>query len=146
MEETFEKKSAQIQKIFAPLTTEQRYDLLIEMGRKMAPYPSHLKTENRIVSGCQSLLYLDAEMRGEHIFFRAHSEALISAGLAALLIALYSNLSPTEVLTKPPLVIKELDLIQSLSLSRSNGFAQNFLRMKQLAVQALNQSRSSSNA
>lgn len=135
MKENFEKKVAEIKKIFAPLSTEQKYLKLIEMGRSLPPFPPEQKTNERLVRGCQSELYLDAEFREGKLFFHAHSDALISAGLAALLIAAYSGEAPETILTSPPTFLTELGITASLSPSRSNGLAHIHLRMKQEALQ-----------
>lgn len=137
MPDSFEKKCEELKKIFAPLSTEQRYHTLIEMGRRLPRYPDNYKTPDRIVPGCQSLLYLNATLRDDQLFFEAHADALISAGLAALLIAVYSGESPETILTCPPTFIGELGIGSSLSPSRSNGFANILIRMKQEALKLL---------
>ena len=134
MSESLQKKSDAIKKNFASLSKQQHYDLLFQMGQQLPPFPSLLKIESSIVPGCQSTLYLHATSCDGRISFVAHSEALISAGLAALLVSLYSGESPETVLTSPPVVIEELQLTSNLSLNRSNGLANIYLRMKQLAL------------
>ncbi len=134
MSEPFQKKSEEIRRLFAPLTPEQRYLKLIEMGRHLPPYPTELKTPDRIVRGCQSILYLATEFRDGKLYFQAHSDALISSGLAALLIAVYTGEPPETVLKCPPSFISDLGLASSLSLNRSNGLAHIHLRMKQDAL------------
>lgn len=126
-----------LKKIFAPLTKEERYAALIEMGRSLPPFPEELKTADRLVKGCQSILYLAARYEDGKLFFQASADALISKGLAALLIAVYSGESPEAILTCPPGFIAELGLAESLSPNRSNGLAQIHLKMKQEAVKAL---------
>ncbi|PIS03252.1 MAG: SufE [Chlamydiae bacterium CG10_big_fil_rev_8_21_14_0_10_42_34] len=137
MSETFQKKCAEIKNKFAALSTEERYHLLMEMGRKLPPFPEDFKTPDRIVSGCQSVLYLNTSIIEGKLFFDAHTDALISAGLAALLISVYSGQSAESILKNPPSFITELGLDASLSPSRSNGLAQIHLRMKQEALKAL---------
>lgn len=134
MSDTFEEKEAFLKKKFTPLSTEERYKLLIDMGRSLSPYPFEFKTAEHIVPGCQSLLYLHAICKNGHLVFEAHSDALISAGLAAFLIALYSDQAPEVVLKRPPTLIAELGLAASLSPNRSNGLANIHLRMKQEAL------------
>jgi cysteine desulfuration protein SufE len=137
MEESFQKKCEEIKKTFAPLTTEERYQTLIEMGRSLPPFPEELKTQDRIVFGCQSTLYLNTTSQDGKLFFQAHTDALISAGLAALLITVYSN-EPAEVILKcPPTFISELGISATLSPSRSNGLSHIHLRLKQEALRFL---------
>jgi cysteine desulfuration protein SufE len=135
MTTNFERKCAEIKKSFEPLSVPERYDALMALGRSLPPYPLHLKTPDRIVAGCQSTLYLHTDVTDGKVFFQAQSDALISAGLAALLITLYSNESPETILTHPPTFLTSLNL--SLSLNRSNGLAQIHLRMKQEALKII---------
>lgn len=134
MTATFQEKCDEIKKKFAPLSTEQRYDALIEMGRRLPPFPADWKIPSRVVSGCQSTLYLYADMREGKIFFQAHSDALISLGLAAMLIAAYSGESPETILKCPPQFIAALKIGTILSPNRSNGLSHIHLRMKQEAL------------
>lgn len=137
MTNSLKEKSGNLKKIFAPLSQNQRYEELIRMGQMLAPYPDEFKTTDRLVSGCQSILYLDGKLIDGKMVFSAHADALISRGLAALLISLYSGEAPEIVLTEPPSIIEELGITTSLSLNRSNGFAHIHLKMKQIALNFL---------
>jgi cysteine desulfuration protein SufE len=137
MEETFQKKCEEMKEKFSSLTPEERYDTLIEMGRRLPLFATSLKTADRIVPGCQSTLYLSTTLKEGKLFFEVYSEALISAGLAALLIYVYSGESPETILKCPPTFIAELGLTASLSPGRSNGLAHIHLRIKQEAVKVL---------
>lgn len=138
MSETFQKKSAEIIIFFNSLgTQEARYSALIEMGRKLSPYSSELKTDDRLVPGCQSRLHLYSSYDGGLVYFRAASDALISAGLAALLVSAYSGEKPETILKEPPGFLDDLGIYASLSLNRSNGLSNIFLRMKQDALKFL---------
>ncbi|HSX10555.1 MAG TPA: SufE family protein [Chlamydiales bacterium] len=132
---SFDEKCADLKKNFAPLSTEERYDLLISLGRALPEYPATLKTSLHIVSGCQSALYLYPTFTEGKLYFQAQSDALISAGLAALLIHVYSGETPETILTSPPTFLTDLQL--TISPNRSNGLAHIHLRMKQLALEAL---------
>lgn len=132
--ETFERKCTEIKKKFASLNSQERFQTLIEMGRNLPAYPEDLKTEDRLVPGCQSILYLHVFFEDGKCYFQTDGDALISKGLAALLIILYSGESPETILTQSPTFLREIGLIDSLSPSRSNGFAQIHLRMKQEAL------------
>lgn len=92
------------------------------------------KTSERIVSGCQSIVYLSTKMDQGKIYFNAFSEALISAGLAALLIQTYNGEDPAVLIKCPPTFLQELDITSSLSPARSNGLANIYLRMQQEAL------------
>ena len=118
-------------------TPEKKYEKIIELGRHLAPYPIEYKTPDHIVKGCQSVMYLHSQFDGNKIHFQIYSEALISAGLAALLLAVYNDESPNTVLTCPPKFLDELGIFKSLSPGRSNGLASLFQRMKQDALNFL---------
>lgn len=134
MDDSFEKKCDEIKKKLGPLSAQERYQELIAMGRKLPPFPNDLKQEKFLVKGCQSALFLAARMEQQKIFFSAHSDALISAGLAALLLSIYSGQSAEAILKSPPTFIADLGLGNSLSPTRSNGLANIYLRMKQEAL------------
>ena len=116
---------------------EERYSVLIKMGRELPSYPHELKTPDKIVPGCQSILYLHASLKDGKVLFQAASDALISAGLAALLLSVYNGETAQTILTTPPDFITKLHITASLSPNRSNGLAQIHLRMKQLALSFL---------
>ncbi len=137
MSESFQKKVTRIKEIFTTLDSEKRYLALIEMGKNLPSYPKEWKTPDRIVRGCQSTLYLNATFEKGTIIFTASADALISAGLAALLIAVYSGESPDTILKCPPDFLHELGIVASLSPNRSSGLAHIHLRMKQEALKAL---------
>jgi len=120
-------------------TPEEKYSYLIEIGRALPSYPPDLRTPDRIVPGCQSTLYLHACLKEDKLFFQSQSDALISQGLAALLIQVYSGLAPQIILLNPPLFLHELGIFASLSPHRSNGLASIYARMKQEALQSLRQ-------
>ena len=137
MTNLFYEKAEGLKKKFSLLTTDERYQLLIQMGQKLSPFPEEYRTPDRIVPGCQSTLYLLSTLSDGKLYFKAQADALISAGLAALLIAAYSGESPETILTCPPDFITELGITASLSLNRSNGLANIHLRMKQEALKNL---------
>lgn len=137
--ETCLAKQKQLKQLFASLSTpEQKYHKIIELGASLPPYPPEFKAPENLVKGCQSLMHLCTQLspEGKMIFF-ADSEALISRGLAALLITIYHNESPATVLTCPPSILSEIGVQASLSPSRSNGLASLYLKMKQEALKYL---------
>ena len=122
------------QKFSSLKTPDERYALLIQMGRALPPFPSEQKTPANIVPGCQSTLYLCATLVDNKLFFSAAADALISAGLAALLIEAFSGSTPEEILTSSPTFLQELGITAALSPNRSNGLSSIYLRMKQIAL------------
>jgi cysteine desulfuration protein SufE len=126
-----------IKKKFSSLTSpDERYSYLIELGRSLPAYPIGLQTPEHQVSGCQSTLYLSAELQNGTLFFKAQSNSLISAGLAALLIAAYNGQTPEAILKNPPHFLQELGIFASLSPNRSSGLAHIYLKMKNLSLKS----------
>lgn len=118
-------------------TPHQKYEKIIEFGRELPAYPAEYKTSDCLVKGCQGIMYLHTQLKDGKIFFEAHSDALISAGLAALLLAIYNGEPPEAVLACPPKVLEELGIHGSLSPGRSNGLSSLLQRMKQDALNFL---------
>ena len=131
----FQEKTAYlIRRFSACQTAEERYQLLMELGKTLPPILAAHKTEENLVSGCQSRLYLHAEQRQGKFFFTAQSDALISAGLAALLVYAYDEEILDTILTEPPTFLQILGIHASLSPNRSAGLSHIYLKMKQLAL------------
>jgi cysteine desulfuration protein SufE len=131
-------KQEKILTLFSTCSTAQlKYEKIIELGRKLPPYPTEFKTPDRLVSGCQSQMYLHASSVDGKVHFQAYSEALISAGLAALLIAAYHAEPPEAILSCPPRFLEELGIHETLSPGRSNGLSNLFLKMKKESVKFL---------
>ncbi len=131
-------KQARVKSLFDSFQTpEQKYLKIIELGRALPPFCSSLKTEEHLVKGCQSRMYLHATFLEGKVLFQLDSEALISAGLGALLLAAYNAEPPEAILSCPPLFLGELEIHKSLSPSRSNGLSSLFLRMKKEALNFL---------
>lgn len=115
----------------------KRYEKIIELGRLLPPLPPHFKEPKFLVPGCQSRLYLHSRIQENHIIFEAEADALIANGLAYLLVAVYSDQPPETILQCRPHYLEELQISASLSLSRANGLAHLYLRMKQDALHLL---------
>ncbi|MCC5832493.1 MAG: SufE family protein [Chlamydiales bacterium] len=118
-------------------TPEEVYQKIIEWGERLPPFQTEWKREENVVHGCQSVMYLHAELRDREIFFAAASDALISAGLAAILIEAYNGTDPETVLKEPPTFLEELGIPASLTPGRANGLASLYLKMKQEALKLL---------
>jgi cysteine desulfuration protein SufE len=131
-------KQQKVKEIFVNCSTPQmKYEKIIQLGRSLPPFPLELMTPDRLVKGCQSQMYLHAWILEGKVHFQSHSEALISAGLAALLLAAYHDEPPEAILSCPPHYLEELGIHGSLSPGRSNGLSNLFLRMKQEALNFL---------
>ena len=114
-----------------------RYQYLIDLGRRLPPLAdSELVDENKI-RGCQSQVWFVAEEKDGRLTFRANSDAAIVSGLIALLLRIYSGRRPQEILATPPDFIAALQLEQHLSPTRSNGLASMLKAIRNFAAEAL---------
>ncbi len=132
-----EKKIEQIKNSFSVRSSEEKIQLLLDMGRSLSSYPNDLKIPSYQVSGCQSILYLSSRFENGIIIFNAHADALVSAGLAALMIFIYSGESPETILKTPPHFLLDLGILSSITPSRSNGLAHIHQRIKKDALKFL---------
>ena len=132
---TLFEKQQKIKEIFSQLSSPaEKYEKIIEFGKKLPPLSAFARIEQNLVQGCQSLLYLETRLETGLIYFNADSDALISKGLAALLIEVYSGQQPETIFLYPPLFLKEIGLHQALSPARSNGLASLFKKMQTVAA------------
>lgn len=113
---------------------EARYKHLIEIGRKMPPMDESLKTEDNKIKGCQSQVWLHAELVGDKIHFVADSDASIVKGIVALLVYVYSDSTPDEILSMKPSFLEDIGLREHLSMSRANGLT---AMVKQISFYAM---------
>jgi cysteine desulfuration protein SufE len=108
----------------------ERYQYLIDLGRKLPPLPEELKTDAHKVQGCQSQVWLVADGDATRLDFRSISDSAIVSGLIALLLRVYSGRSAREILDTPPRFIEAIGLAKHLSPTRSNGLAAMFQRIQ----------------
>lgn len=99
----------------------ERYQYLIELGRKIPPIPEEWQDEAHRIPGCQSQVWLEAEEREGHLFFVGASDAAIVQGLVALLLRVYSGRTREEILATSPTFLHDLGLVKALSANRGNG-------------------------
>lgn len=131
-------KQDQVRKLFAACHKEEdKYQKIIELGHQLPPLDAAYKVPENIVKGCQSIVYLHSSMENDKVRFEVESEALISAGLAAILIKVYSGETPEAILKCPPTYLEDLGISASLTPSRANGLYSIHLRMKQDALKWL---------
>ncbi|MBA3816431.1 MAG: SufE family protein [Parachlamydiaceae bacterium] len=128
-------KQNQIRSLFNALPSEDlKYQKIIELGRELTSLSLDDKIPENIVKGCQSTMYLRSELSNGVVIFDAESDALISAGLAAILIKVYSGEKPETILKCPPDFLEDLGISASLTPNRANGLYSIHLRMKQDAL------------
>ena len=101
----------------------ERYQYLIDLGRKLPVFPDEWKTEDNRLHGCQSLVWIVAEGGADRLDFRAISDSAIVSGLVYLALRVYSGRSAGEILATEPDYIADIGLAKHLSPTRSNGLA-----------------------
>ncbi|MEQ8662344.1 MAG: SufE family protein [Gammaproteobacteria bacterium] len=114
-----------------------RYQYIIDLGREAPPFPEEWKRDENRLHGCQSQVWIVSEQRGDRLHYLATSDSSIVAGLIAILLKVYSDRRPADILATPPDFIKDLQLAEHLSPTRSNGLHAMIQRVRQIAVEAL---------
>ncbi len=116
---------------------QERYRHLIELGRKLPPYPEACRTDDYLVRGCQSRVWLNPRFEGDLLYFDAASDALIVSGLVALLLRIFSGQPPAAIVAAEPQFVAAIGLSEHLSPNRSNGLFAMIRTMKAIAAQRL---------
>lgn len=111
-----------------------RYQLLIDLGSEQEPLPEEYRTDNNLIEGCQSRVWLQADFVDGKVLFRAESDALIVKGIVSLLIQVYSGHTPDEILDNEPYFVEAIGLKEHLSPTRSNGLVAMIKQMKLYAL------------
>ena len=111
-----------------------KYEYLIELGKELEPLPDSDKTEQNLIKGCQSQVWLTANYADGLVTFRADSDAIITKGIIGLLIKVLSGLSPKEIIGADLHFIDAIGLRENLSPTRSNGLVSMIKQIKMYAV------------
>ncbi len=111
-----------------------KYNYLIELGKSLPMIDDKHKVENNLIQGCQSRVWLHADFNGEIIHFTADSDAVITKGIANLLIRAFSDHTPQEILDSSTDFLAEIGLTQHLSPTRSNGMLSMIKQIKMYAL------------
>ena len=111
-----------------------RYQYIIELGRKLPSFPHEWMDDAHRVPGCQSKVWMEAVLRGGQLFFAGVSDAAIVSGLIALLLRVYSGRPPEEIVATDPVFLKELGLLEALSTNRGNGIAAMARKVREVAA------------
>lgn len=134
----FEKNISLIKESFKEFSTQESiFKVILDLGSRLENTPFSEFEETDRVIGCQSRMYVKSFFEDGSIYFKIYSDALISKGLAALLLKAYNGLSPEEILKSSPSFLTELHILTSLSLSRSNGVMSLFTEMQKLSLKHL---------
>jgi cysteine desulfuration protein SufE len=113
-----------------------RYQYLIDLGRRLPEFPEELRTDDNLIRGCQSQVWFVADEKDGRLVFRAISDAAIVSGLIALLLRIYSGRYPADILETPPDFVKALQLESHLSPTRSNGLSSMLNAIRAFAAEA----------
>jgi cysteine desulfuration protein SufE len=116
----------------------EKYEYLIELGKDLPIIAEELKTEDRLIEGCQSRVWLNAALIDGEMSFSADSDAIITKGIIGLLIRVMNHQKPEIIASNDLFFIKEIGLQEHLSPSRSNGLVGMVKRMKLEAIKSLN--------
>lgn len=112
-----------------------KYEYLIDLGKNLAPYPDSSKTDDRLIKGCQSRVWLDYQMKGGKLWFTADSDAIITKGIISLLVSIYSGRTPEEIASSDFSFIEKIGLKENLSPTRANGLASMIATIKAVAFE-----------
>ncbi len=113
---------------------EDRYKKLIELGKLLPDLPDDKKTDDSKVKGCQSQVWMHAQLVDGKVLFEADSDALLVRGLVYMLLKVYSGAKPEEIVSTPPDFVKDIGLESKLSPSRANGLYSMIKQMKYYAM------------
>ena len=128
-----EKKQAVIEEFSMYDEWLDKYEYLIELGKALEAYPEEEKTEDKLIKGCQSRVWLDYELKDGKLYFRADSDAIITKGIISLLISVYSGRTPAEIADDDFGFVNEIGLRENLSPTRANGLVSMIETIKNAA-------------
>jgi len=111
-----------------------KYQQLIELGKDLPPIDEKKRTESYLIKGCQSKVWLDAELKDGKIYFSADSDAIITKGIVALLIHVLNERTPKEIFDSELYFIDKIGLKENLSPTRSNGLVSMVKQMRLFAL------------
>lgn len=114
-----------------------KYEYIIELGRNLQDYPDELKTDDRLIKGCQSRVWLDYRIEDGRVYFSADSDAIITKGIISMLINLYSGRTPEEIISSDFSVVEKIGLKENLSPTRANGLVSMIETIRTVAAKNL---------
>jgi len=112
----------------------QRYEYIIELGKSLPLIEEQYKTEDNIIQGCQSKVWVHAELQGDKVVFTADSDAILTKGIIAILIRAFSNQKASAILDANTDFIDEIGLKEHLSPTRANGLVSMIKKLKMYAL------------
>ncbi len=112
----------------------QKYEYMIDLGKSLPLIDPSLKTDDRLIKGCQSKVWLHSELENDKVVFTADSDAIITKGIVAILIRVFSNQKPEDIVAANTDFIDEIGLKEHLSPTRANGLVSMVKQMKLYAI------------
>jgi|TARA_B100000902_G_scaffold5645_1_gene7377 cysteine desulfuration protein SufE len=112
----------------------QRYEYMIELGKSIELIDTSKKIDSNLIKGCQSKLWLHAELKNNKLIFKADSEAIITKGIAAVLLRVFSNQTPKDILNANLDFVDKIGLKEHLSPTRANGLISMIKQIKYYAL------------
>lgn len=112
----------------------QRYEYMIELGKSLPLIDEKYKTESNLIKGCQSKVWVHAEMQDEKLVFTADSDAIITKGIIAVLVRVFSNQKPKDIINADIDFIDDIGLKEHLSPTRANGLVSMIKQLKMYAL------------
>jgi cysteine desulfuration protein SufE len=112
----------------------QRYEYIIELGKSLPLIEEQYKTDDNIIQGCQSKVWVHAELQGDKVVFTADSDAILTKGIIAILIRAFSNQKASAILDANTDFIDEIGLKEHLSPTRANGLVSMIKKLKMYAL------------
>ncbi|MEZ4797114.1 MAG: SufE family protein [Flavobacteriaceae bacterium] len=112
----------------------QRYEYMIELGKSLPLIDEQYKTDDNLIKGCQSKVWVHAELKDDKIVFTADSDAIITKGIVAILIRVFSNQHPKDIIEANTNFIDEIGLKEHLSPTRANGLVSMIKQIKMYAI------------
>ena len=110
-----------------------KYEYLIELGKSLEPFPDAARTEENLIKGCQSRVWLEHELRDGRIWFKADSDAIITKGIISLLIQVYSGRTAAEIAADDFSFVDRIGLKENLSPTRANGLVSMIETIRSIA-------------
>lgn len=112
----------------------QKYEYIIELGKTIKPIDNKNKIDSNLIKGCQSKLWLHAELKNGKVIYTADSEAIITKGIAAVLLRVFSNQTPVDIIDSDVGYIDKIGLKEHLSPTRANGLVSMVKQLKYYAL------------
>ena len=133
--QTIEEREEEITDDFSLFDSwEEKYEYIIDLGKKLAPLEEQYKQEENIIKGCQSTVWLVSDFKDGKVFYKADSDAVIVKGLVSMLIKVLSGHEPDKILNAKLDFIKDIGMMTHLAQTRSNGLLSMVKQIKNYAL------------